>query len=129
MVKSMCSKIHVYFNDEGARSDACFSAKNVWEHVGDNEKVIDKVHSIHKSLVILVSRYNSELNDLHDTISNFSEFLKGTHVKNSNLDDSLSRITFKNEERRLKIEALKIAFVRLHDDVMIFKRDNRTMLK
>lgn len=33
MVGSVSSESHGYFTDEGAKSDACFSAKNVREHI------------------------------------------------------------------------------------------------
>lgn len=78
--------------DEGVVSDVCIWTKNVHEHVAESEKVIDKVHSILESLNIPISYYDYELNKFRDTVSDFSESLKGTRIRNSHLDDSLSMI-------------------------------------
>ena len=76
------------------------------------KKVIDKVQSILKSFNIHVSRYDSELDDLKYTISNFSDSLKRSRLNNSNLTDQLNRVTFKSEERILRTEALELELTR-----------------
>lgn len=60
--------------------------------------MINKVHYILKSLDVPISLYDNELTELHDMISDFSECLKSTRIRNSIHDDRLSRIFFKNEE-------------------------------
>lgn len=61
MVGSIDSDNQKYFTDEGAKLEVCFSAKSVREHAGECEKLINKVHSIIKSLNIHMTRYYSEL--------------------------------------------------------------------
>lgn len=61
MVKSVCSENWGYFIDDATVSDACFSTKKVKEHVTKCEKVIDKAHSILKSLDITVSHFDTKL--------------------------------------------------------------------
>lgn len=73
MVNSVSSESEGYFTDEGTIYDACFSAKTVKEYVSVSEKVIDKLHSILKTLDILVSHYNSELTDVHDVVFDLSD--------------------------------------------------------
>lgn len=70
------------------------------------KKVIEKVHSILKSLDILASHYDDELNELQDTILELCESLRWSMRKVTNLDDDLSSCKFTSEERRLKIEML-----------------------
>ena len=60
-----------------------------------------------KSLDIPVSHFDSELTDLRDTFSDLIDSLKRTHIRNSNLDDTLIRISSKNEERHIRIEAME----------------------
>lgn len=82
---------------KGVSSDVCLSTKNVGEHVAESENVIDKVHFILRFLDIPIS-YDSELIDLCNTISDFSASLKITRIRNSNIDDSLNRISFRSKE-------------------------------
>lgn len=56
------------------------------------------VHSILESLNIPISRYNSELTELRDTILEFSERLQWNLIIKSNLDDDLRKISYKNED-------------------------------
>ena len=91
--------------------------------------VVDKVHSILLSLNILVSCFDSELDDLKYTVSNFSDSLKQTSLSNTNLTDQLNRATFKSEDRKLKIEALELELTRRRDDVIYLKKDSCELLK
>lgn len=90
---------------------------------------MDKVQYIIKSLNIPASRYDSKLNDLRCLISYFSDSLKRTCISNSNLNNNLSRVTFKNEERIIKIDALEVQLNRSRDDAILLKRDNQVILK
>lgn len=99
------------------------------EHVTEWEKVIDKVHSILKNLDILVYRFDYELTDLSDIVYDLSDILKRNRIRNSNLDDTLSSISYKNEERHMWIKALELDIVRSKDDVINLKNDNRIVLK
>lgn len=76
-----------------------------------------------------ICRYDYELIESCDMISYFSESLLGTRIRDSNLYDSFSMISFRNKERMMKIEELKIELVRSKDDIIVLKRDNRSMLK
>ena len=90
MVGSVDSTSQQYFTNEGVKSEVYLSAKSVREHVVEYEKVINKVHSILKSLNIPVNRYDSELTELRVRVPNLSECLKRTCIKNFDLDDSFS---------------------------------------
>lgn len=73
----------------------CFvSIKSIKEHVEASEKVIDKVHSIIKSLNIPIPCYDSKLTDLRNAISKFGKSLKWNRITVSNLDDDLIITTF-----------------------------------
>lgn len=96
MVESIDSECQEYFTDEGAKSEVCFTTNSIKEYTGESKKVIKKAHSILKSLNSHVTRYDSELTELHDTVSNFSVCLKWSRIKNFDLGDSFSRETFKN---------------------------------
>lgn len=129
MVRSTNFESQEYFTDEGAKSKVCYVTKSVKENARECENVINKVHSIHKSLNIPVTRYDFELTELCATVSNLSECIKRSCIKNSDHDDSFSRETFRSEERMMKIESLNIEITRLQDDVIILKRDNRLLTK
>jgi len=94
-----------------------------------NKDVIDKVHSIFTSLNICSYTYDTELNNLRYTVSSLSDSLTRTRLSYSNLDDKMSRVSFKNEERRINIEALELELSRSKDDVIYLKRDNLGLLK
>ena len=118
-----------YANDGGKASDSCFATKTIKEQVSKYEKVVDKVHSILKSLNIPTPHNDYELNDLHYTIYDFSDSLKRNCISNSNLNDNLNRVTIMNEERRIRIEALEVELNRYRDDIIFLKRDSRALLK
>ena len=69
------------------------------------------------------------MNDLQYTISDFSDILKRISISNSNMNDNLIRVSFKNEERRIKLEVLDVELNRSRDDVILFKRENRLIQK
>lgn len=85
MVLSGNSEPRGYMTNSGKASESCFAAKTIPEQVKECKKVVDNVHSIIKSLNIPSLRYDSELDDLSYTISNFSHSLKGSRISNSNL--------------------------------------------
>lgn len=95
--------------------------KTIREHVEVSEKLIEKVHSTLKSLDILISHYDSELTDLRNTVYEFSESLKWNHISFSNLDGDPSGITFRNEERRVRIEELQVELSRERGNVILIK--------
>lgn len=113
MGQSTASENQEYFIAEGVGSDVYFTTMSVKEYAGESEKIINKVHSIIKSLNIHMTRYYSELFEQCDTISNFRKCLKRSRIKNFDLNASFSRETFKSEEIKMKIEALKIEITRL----------------
>lgn len=82
-----------------------------------------------KSLDIHVSFYDYELTDLRITISEFSESLKWNLIRASILDDDLSTITFRNGERRLRIDEFQVEISRAKDDVIIWKQHNMIVVK
>ncbi|KAI3508867.1 hypothetical protein L1887_23887 [Cichorium endivia] len=129
MVQTNVSEQQGYSTDGCQPSASCFAAKPVSEQVKECKTVVDKVHSILKYRNISSSKYDSELADLRYTVSNFSDSLKRTRVSNSNLNDQLNRVLFKNEERKIKIEALELELARLKHDVIYVKRDNLALLK
>ena len=59
MVQNGVLKQRGYSSDGGRVSKSCFAVKAISEKVKECEKAVDKVHSILKSLKILVSRYDS----------------------------------------------------------------------
>lgn len=61
---------------------------------GGKREVIDKVHSIIKSLDIPIPCYDSKLTDLRNAISKCGESLKWNRITVSNLDDDLIITTF-----------------------------------
>lgn len=91
--------------------------------------MINKVKSILESLNILVSRYETELNDLKYTFSIFSDFLKQTRLTNSNLTDQLGRVSSKSKERRMWIEKLDYDLSRSRDESIYLQRDHLGLLK
>lgn len=66
---------------------------------------------------------------MHDVVSDLSDSLSRTSIRNYNLDDTISRIISKNEERHIQIEALELDLVRYKDYVIKLKKDNRVVLK
>lgn len=89
--------------------DTGFSTKSAGEHTEACEKAIEKVHSILKSLDILVYKYDDELNELKYNILEFRESIRWNQRKVSNFDDDLSMSNFKSEEKRLKIKKLEFS--------------------
>lgn len=81
IVKSIISKRQGVFTDEGAKSDGSFLNKSFREYVSSCEKLIDKLHSILKSLNTLFFHYDSELTKLRDTMFNFRDSLIGVILK------------------------------------------------
>ena len=69
------------------------------------------------------------MNDLQYTISDFSDILKRISISNSNMNDNLIRVSFKNEERRIKLEVLDVELNRSRDDVILLKKDNKVIQK
>lgn len=67
-------------------------------------KVTAKVYSILKSLDIPFFRYNDELIELQDNISELGGSLKYNRLKVSDFNDNLSRCKFKLDKRRLNWE-------------------------
>lgn len=111
---SLSSKADSKNEDSDLNSQAtCLSGKSVSEHVASCEKVVDKVHSILKSLNISTSHYDDELTELRETISKFNEGVRWNRRKVSNLSDDLSRCSFKTERIRLRIDKLVSDIVRI----------------
>jgi hypothetical protein len=129
MVSSVPTASREEKSEEGNSSDRCFATKTVSERVKEVENVVDKVHSILKSLNICPSTYNSELEDLRFTVGDISDSLKRTRLSNTNLSDDLSRVKSKSEDRRIKIESLELELVHARDDIIILKKDNLVLLK
>ncbi|KAI3505861.1 hypothetical protein L1887_28170 [Cichorium endivia] len=129
MVKADSSESRGYSTDGCQTSASCFAAKPVSEQVEECEAIVNKVRSILKSLNICSSCYDNELDDLRFTVSSLSDSLKRTRLSNSNLNGQLSRVSNKNEERRMRIEALEHELVRATDDVIYVKRDNFLLVK
>ncbi|KAI3700055.1 hypothetical protein L2E82_44670 [Cichorium intybus] len=71
--------------------------------VEECDAVVNKVHSVLNSLSICSSSYDKELDDL--------------------------RISLKNEERMMKINALELELFRVRDNVIYVQRDNLLLIK
>ena len=108
----------------GYMSDSCFAAKPVLEQISECEKMTNKVDSTLNFLIIHVSHYETELNDLKYTFSSFSDSLKRTQLTNSNLTDQLSTVLNKSEERRMWIEKLELELSRSRDELIYLQRDS-----
>lgn len=93
------------------------------------DKVTDKVHSIIISLNISAYRYDDELNELRETISELSRNIRWNWRKVVNLSDGLSKCLSKNEERRIRIETLESEMIRIKYDVVVMKSDNKMSVK
>lgn len=112
-------------NSDDAKSFAsCYSTKNVDEYMESCNKVTEKVHSILKFLNVPIFKYNDELTELQENISELGGILKYNRIKVSNLNDHLSRSNFKSEERRLNIEELDFELRKTKVDVCILSSDN-----
>ncbi|KAI3496474.1 hypothetical protein L1887_38838 [Cichorium endivia] len=98
VVKNDSSELRGYSTDGFQTSASCFAAKPVSEQVEEWDAGVNKVHTILKSLNICSSSYDTKLDNL--------------------------RITLKNEERRMKIDALESELVRVRDNVIYVQRDN-----
>lgn len=115
--------------DDANSYASCFSAKSAGEHIEACTKVMEKVHSILKSLNIPAYGYDDKLTELQDNSSELGDCLKWIRLKVSNLDVDLSKCKFRNEERRLTIEKLELDIVRINDDVCILNSENRMLMK
>lgn len=106
--QNYCSEPRGYATDGGKVSEIYFATKKVSKQVNKCEKVVDKVHSILKSINISMSHYDSEIDDLQYIISIFSDSLKRTRLSNSNHNYQHNNVIFKSEDIRLIIEALEL---------------------
>ena len=80
-------------------------------------------------LNIASSKYETELDDLQFMVKNINALLIQNRVSNLNMTDKLDRVSFKNEERRMKVDALELELSRSCDDVIYLKRDSLALLK
>ncbi|KAI3499728.1 hypothetical protein L1887_35537 [Cichorium endivia] len=92
IVKEDSSEYRGYSTDGCQTSASCFTAKPVSEQVEECEAVVKKIRSIFKSLNICSSNYDKELEDL--------------------------RVSLKNEESGMRIDALELELIRARDDII-----------
>lgn len=96
MVQRGVSEQRGYATDGGLTVENGFATKPVSEQVEERENVINKLHFILQSLNIHITRYETELDNLNFTVSNFSDSLKGTRLSNTNLTGQIRRVTNKS---------------------------------